>query len=209
MAKFNIGILGGVSGKVGTVVGYKMNGVDYLRAKIAHMKNPKTTGQLAVRSKMRAAVKLATGLLKTLIHPVWKRSGKLSSYNRFVQANIQAFGPDGLVSDPSKLVFSKGTLLAPEGLTAATVTGTAGKVGLTWTPDVEDGKASGDDVLKVVTLVNGVAAVLDDVAETRSAGTASIVLPFASGTKVNLFAFFVDKDGKKCSNDVMAQVTMG
>lgn len=208
MASFDRGILDGVIGKVGTVVGYKMNGVHYLRAHTAHIKKAKTVKQLAERSKMGATMKLGKSLLTTLIHPVWKRNGKLSGINRFVQANLHAFESDGSVSDPSKLLFSEGGLLVPEGLTVASMPGTTGKIALTWTPKVVAGAASADDVLKIVTWNNGVAAVLDGVTDTRGAGTANMVLPFAAGTKVSLFAFFGDKNGENYSKSVMVPVTL-
>jgi hypothetical protein len=208
MAKFSNGIFSGVTGTVGNFVGYKMNGEFFMRAKTSHVTNPRTAKQLAVRSRMKGAVKLACSLLNSLIHPVWKRHKMLSPYNCFVQANIQAFGSDGKVSDPSKLIFSKGNLQIPEGLTAATVVGEVGKVVLNWIPDVESRYASMDDRLMVVAFFNDEAVVLEGLTATRNAGTATLSVPFASGCKVYFYAFFLDKVGEHCSKDVMIQVIL-
>lgn len=51
MGTINQGILGGVSGKVGNVVGGSWKGIDYLRIMPASVANPKTEAQMDQRSK--------------------------------------------------------------------------------------------------------------------------------------------------------------
>ena len=63
MGKINQGILDGFSGKVGTVVGYKVRGKKVMRAYVDKVKNPRTKKQLDVRLRFKTLVELATGFL--------------------------------------------------------------------------------------------------------------------------------------------------
>ena len=45
------GILGGFSGKVGTVIGSSWKGISYMRGRAQGVKNPRTEGQVEQRSK--------------------------------------------------------------------------------------------------------------------------------------------------------------
>jgi hypothetical protein len=47
-------ILGGFSGKVGTVIGASWKGINYMRSIPQHVKNPRTAGQVSRRSKKAA-----------------------------------------------------------------------------------------------------------------------------------------------------------
>jgi len=46
MGKISQGILGGFSGKVGSVVGANWKGINYMRAKAVSVANPRTDGQV-------------------------------------------------------------------------------------------------------------------------------------------------------------------
>ena len=51
MGTIKKGVLGGFSGKVGTVVGASWKGIDYIRSLPASVKNPRTEGQVTQRTK--------------------------------------------------------------------------------------------------------------------------------------------------------------
>jgi len=51
MGKISQGILGGLSGKVGNVIGGNWKGIDYLRIKPSSVANPRTEGQVNQRNK--------------------------------------------------------------------------------------------------------------------------------------------------------------
>ncbi|MDD3723512.1 MAG: DUF6266 family protein, partial [Lutibacter sp.] len=51
MGTIKKGILGGFSGKVGSVVGSTWNGISYMRSLPASVKNPRTEKQMSQRSK--------------------------------------------------------------------------------------------------------------------------------------------------------------
>ena len=55
MGKINQGILGGFSGKVGTVVGSTWKSINYMRALAVSVHNPNTVKQQCQRGKFRTA----------------------------------------------------------------------------------------------------------------------------------------------------------
>ena len=82
------GILGGLSGKVGNVVGASWKGINYLRAMPTHVANPNTVRQQTYRMK----INLVVGFLKSCITLV--RIGfsgyavKMSAFNAATSLNL-------------------------------------------------------------------------------------------------------------------------
>ena len=66
MAKLHQGILGGFSGTVGTVIGYRRNNQWFMRAKPRFVANPRTEAQQAHRRQFGDMVSLASRLLPAL-----------------------------------------------------------------------------------------------------------------------------------------------
>ena len=66
MAKLHQGILGGFSGTVGTVIGYRRNNQWFMRAKPRSVANPRTEAQQAHRRQFGDMVSLASKLLPAL-----------------------------------------------------------------------------------------------------------------------------------------------
>ena len=56
MGKIAQGILGGLSGKVGNVIGGSWKGIDYIRIKPSSVANPRTVGQVNQRTKFTATL---------------------------------------------------------------------------------------------------------------------------------------------------------
>ena len=56
MGTIKQGILGGFSGKVGTVIGSSWKGISYMRGQAPHVKNPRTAGQVNQRLKFNLAL---------------------------------------------------------------------------------------------------------------------------------------------------------
>ena len=97
MAKLHQGILGGFSGTVGTVIGYRRNNQWFMRAKPRAVANPRTEAQQAHRRQFGDMVSLASRLLPALkvgmrhyapqhamtagnafVHLNWTREGSIS-----------------------------------------------------------------------------------------------------------------------------------
>ena len=61
MGKIAQGILGGLSGKVGNVIGGSWKGIDYIRIKPSSVANPRTVGQVNQRTKFTCHFRIFTG----------------------------------------------------------------------------------------------------------------------------------------------------
>lgn len=108
MGKIYQGILGKVSGKVGSVVGSSWKGIATLRIYNNVVANPRTAGQIAQRSAFKQFSQLAKSLLAGLIKPYWdKKALRMSGYNSFIKANLANGAAIDLIS---KFVASKGNL---------------------------------------------------------------------------------------------------
>ncbi|MGN0029943.1 MAG: DUF6266 family protein [Marinilabiliaceae bacterium] len=136
MAKYNQGILGSFSGKVGSVVGSSWRGVSYIRARPAKVSNPRTAAQTAVRLRMATL----TGTLKHFAPAIaagFTSSGRLSPWSAAVKANMKALadGGDGApVVDVSALALTDGAAEF-----AVKATKTSGSADFTWkAPRVAD-----------------------------------------------------------------------
>lgn len=114
MGTIKQGILGGFSGKVGSVVGSSWKGIAVMKAKPLSVANPRSSKQTAQRGKFSHLVFIATSILTSTIKPLWDRfSLKQSGYNAFISANYAAYeGTETL--NYSKLVLSKGKMSKTE-----------------------------------------------------------------------------------------------
>lgn len=63
MGKINQGILDGFNGKVGTVVGYKVNGKKVMRAYVDKVRNPRTSLQMDNRLRFKTLSQLASAFM--------------------------------------------------------------------------------------------------------------------------------------------------
>lgn len=82
------------SGKIGKIIKYYRNGTHCERMCSESVFNPKTEKQQLVRSKFGSAAKLASNVLRSLIHPYWNPvAEKLNrtGFNLFLSNNILAF----------------------------------------------------------------------------------------------------------------------
>ena len=106
------GILGGVSNKIGNVVGSSWKGIATLRSLPLSVANPNTTAQRENRDSFSVMSKLGSDVLATVCQPLWNRDAKqMSGFNAYVMNNKKAFDADpvGWVINP---VMSKGSLSA-------------------------------------------------------------------------------------------------
>ena len=94
MAKIEMGILGGFSGRVGSVVGYHRRGAWFVRAYQPHIKDRKSAAQLEQRSRFKAMIQFAsqaTGVLRVGLREAARAEG-LTEGNLFLKENHAGFG---------------------------------------------------------------------------------------------------------------------
>ena len=112
MARLPQGILGGVLGKVGNVVGSSWKGIPILKSRPLSVANPRTTAQVAQRTKMSNTVAFAQEILSSVIKPLNDRfAQQASGYNDFVRRNIHLF-ENAEPSPAANLKISVGKMVA-------------------------------------------------------------------------------------------------
>lgn len=106
------GILGGVSNKIGNVVGSSWKGIATLRSLPLSVANPRTKAQRDNRDTFSVMSKLGSEVLATVCQPLWNRDAKqMSGFNAYVKNNKEAFDADPVewLINP---IMSKGNLSA-------------------------------------------------------------------------------------------------
>lgn len=113
MGKIYQGILGGVSSKVGSVVGSSWKGIPTLRVYQPNVANPKTAAQVKVRNSFSFLSTIASLSLAGFIKPLWDRDAvRMSGYNAFIGANKALAGKNN-AEILEGLKASKGKMQAP------------------------------------------------------------------------------------------------
>ena len=113
MGTIKKGILGGFSGKVGTVVGGSWKGIAYMRGQAQSIKNPRTERQVAQRNKLKFIVK-ALKPFENIINLGFK-VGKGSPMNAAVSYNVKnavTGTVPNLSLDYEEFMFSRGKLIS-------------------------------------------------------------------------------------------------
>lgn len=126
------GILGGFSGKVGSIVGSSWKGIAVIKALPLSVTNPQTAAQTAQRDKMTGIVAVSRILLAALIQPFWNPfSQKMSGYNAFVSENIDTFVGD-IFTTYANFFSTRGSLLGVV-VTGIVSTAAGNTITVSWT----------------------------------------------------------------------------
>lgn len=107
------GILGGFSNKVGAVVGSSWKGISVMKSKPISVANPRTTGQVNQRNKMKGLTQFLSPILADWIKPLVDRFAvKKSGFNVLTSLNIP-FTSDLGIPNFNALILSQGKLTTP------------------------------------------------------------------------------------------------
>ena len=211
MGTIKKGILGGFSGKVGTVIGSSWKGIAYMRSIPQSVKNPRTQPQLMQRSKFSVTMSYLKPL-NQILRTGWKlQANKQSPINAAMSYHIanaiMGDYPDYEI-DVSKVLVSVGSL-TPAVNAMAIVTG--GTIEFSWSNNSGNGSAKLTDkvLIAVVNQARG-EAVTSCAAAERKDSTFVVQLPANwSGDEVHIYLGFVSEDGREVSNSTyMGSVTI-
>lgn len=205
MGTIKKGILGGFSGKVGTVIGGNWKGIDYMRSKAASISNPKTEAQLDQRARFAAALYFLQPLTAFLRVGFKNYAVKMSAFNSAMSYNLNnalsGVYPEYFIDYPSALV-SRGRL--PGALNPGVQSTIPNQVDFTWQDNSLDSIASPTDQVllvvlnstkqKAITLIGG---------SERSTGSQSIEVPSTfAGDEVHCYIGFQNATQSILSNSV-------
>ncbi|WP_044398485.1 DUF6266 family protein [Lacinutrix sp. Hel_I_90] len=205
MGKIAQGILGGLSGKVGNIVGGSWKGIDYIRIKPSSVANPRTEGQVNQRNKFTITLEYLQAT-KDFIKIGYKSfATKKTEFNAamsYVLNNAVGGIAPNFTIDYSLALLSRGPLSGI--LNPTTDLTTAGQVSFDWDDNSAEGNANVTD--KAMVLVYNPSkkesiSILDGA--DRTVGSQVVTIPNTyAGDTVELFMAFVSADGTQVSNSV-------
>ncbi|WES99260.1 DUF6266 family protein [Chryseobacterium arthrosphaerae] len=212
MARITKGILGGFSGKVGTIVGANWRGKDIIRSIPTPSNRPPSEKQMLQQMKFKLAVSFLRPLGFIQKKYFGLNSGSKSRINLAVSYTINEAVQ--MVADVPKLMYNKilitkGDLTGFQNVTAAPQTGN--KIALTWEDNAAQGNAAGTDQLTVICYCEelGSFALFETVAE-RSSLTAEMTLPaYYADREIQVWAYLNSiEETVACNSSYLGALTL-
>ena len=207
MSKIKQGILGGFSGKTGTVVGSSWKGIAVMRGIAPSVSNPRTAAQLAQRARFSTVIKFLKPLTPFLRIGFKNEAVGMTGFNAAMSYTVKnaLMGTYPVYEiDYTKALVSMGTL--PGALNPAVTSTTTGKIEYTWEDNSSDTNASPTDkaLLVVYNPTRSQAVTVVD-GNTRTSGSQTITLPdHFSGDEVQCFLSFANENQSVLSNSEFA-----
>ena len=207
MGTIRKGILGGFSGKVGTVIGANRRGTAYMRSLPIKMKDARTLPQLKQRSKFALTLRFLkpmTGLLRMS----WKmyahhRHSPFNAVMSYTITNAISGTYPNYTIDPSKVLISIGSLSPAFNPTATPASG-GGAIYFDW--DNNSGSSADnatDNALLAVFNLDKFQAVFDTNGAQRADASQSINVPSSwAGDTLHAYIGFISQDGNEVSNSI-------
>ncbi len=211
MGSIKQGILGGFSGKVGTVIGSSWKGIAYMKGRSLRTKNPKTIPQLKQRKKFALTIKFLSSINPYLKYGYKNYTAKQTAINAamsYMMHNECIAGEyPNYTIDFSKLKVSLGQLKKAEN---PTVTLTSGTASFGWTDNSGNGNAESTDLVMAL-LYNKVKkeAEYDIGNATRADGEMSFRYPNDwQGDSVEVYLSLMSENGQLVSeSEYMGEVS--
>ncbi|MBC8033936.1 MAG: hypothetical protein H7Y03_07305 [Chitinophagaceae bacterium] len=203
MGTFKSGILGGFSGKVGTVVGSRWRGIDYMRSRSTSTRKAGTPLQIEQRAKFARALRFVQSMLD-LIKIGFREQAKgmteMNSALAYTLKNaITGTLPDFTIAYNAVLV-TRGSL--PNGLTPLATPGAAGNINFSWVDNSRIGKALPSDQAILVAFCEELGQSVYVIAAARSAQAGVLNVPGFSGKTVQTWISFISETRKDVAQSI-------
>ncbi|HJJ66239.1 MAG TPA: DUF6266 family protein [Methanocorpusculum sp.] len=196
MGTIKQGILGGFSGKVGTVIGSSWKDISYMRGRAQSVKNPRTEGQVEQRSKFA----LTLDFLKPIT--AYVRTGyKTYAAMSYIVKNAVSGAFPNYALDFSRVLVSRGSLTQPS---TPNVSISAGRATVTWNDNRGQSDAQPTDVAMPLAFnTDKGEAVFSTATTTRADQSAELNFPADwNGDTVELYIGFASADGINVANSI-------
>lgn len=207
MGKIANGITGGVSGKLGNLVGASWKGIDYLRMMPASVTDPQTPGQVSQRQKMAVATAFCKALAQFLRVGFKSAAVRMSGYNAAIGYNIR-YAITGvypsLVIDYTAAAVSRGAL--PQAIDVVASAGAAGIVNFAWSDNSSEIGAAATDKTLIACFCPALnqATTFSELAQ-RDDELQSVTVPDSwTGQTIHCYMSFIKADGTIVSNSEYA-----
>jgi len=202
MGTITKGILGGFSGRVGTVVGANWRGKDVMRSLPKHTNHVPSASQLVQRMKFSVVIKFLSPIKLIVGAYFGKPQNPKSRMNLAVSYHLKhamVLVNEAYKIDYPEVLISKGDL---PGLQIPTATALAGnKIELTWEDNSDQGLAEPTDRLYVVCYCEDLNrfAVFDNVTNRDDEEAEVRISNYFAGLRVEVWATFIATDGHEAA----------
>ena len=146
MGTINQGVMGGFSGKVGTVIGGNWNGIDYMRSRASNRSDAKSGPQLDQRARFLTIIQLLKPLKGFLRMGFKSKAVNMSAFNAATSYNLEnaltGTFPNYQI-DYSRVMVSQGKL--PGALNPTAISGTVAEIEFTWENNSSEIGSRADD----------------------------------------------------------------
>lgn len=198
-----------ISGKIGNLIYYVMNGKQYARRAAIPGKKRKSE-IMGISPAHQAIIKRFSGVQsfyaffkKYVSAEIWRTASiveHIRPNNLFSKINSRCFDEQGNLVDFATFYFSRGTLLLPRNIQARNE---GNRYRITWQEERTKKFASADDRLCIGVIYDnkpGAPCLLTDVTGKRSDLQGTFTLNRANTDLVHIYCFWAKKDGTAYSN---------
>lgn len=198
MARYKNGVMGNFTGTVGTIVGSKWKGIDYMRSRSGKRTGAATQAQLVQQAKFKLMVSFLMPMKNLLMESCYDSKGTKTGYNNALGYNLRMAVtgdyPDFTV-DYANAVISigwLGKLLSP-----TVAVDNSSKITCSWTYFAAQQNGNADDavLLLVYCPATNEAVYVKDTA-VRSNGLATIDAVMFKSKQVQVYATCISKSGE-------------
>jgi hypothetical protein len=191
--KKNIGEL--VSGKIGNVVFFQLNGKSYMRAVPVRKENSWTEEQQLYRQRISKASGLWRALRSEQVSKIWNSAAQeMNGYAWFMKANMPALEMDGTLIDAKLLKVSDGKLPIPQNLKAERKPDDATTIMVSWQNDPHVKGKRLQDELMVVSYADGKFSSVTTTGLKRSDLQGSFKLPIKPANATHFYLFMASSE---------------
>ena len=203
MGTISKGILGGFSGKVGTVIGGSWKGIEYMRSQTSKRKFNPSEKQLAQQMKFALIMyflqPMSALLEVTFRNFAVKKTGINSALGYNLRNAVTGTYPSFTI-DYSLALVSRGDL--PNALSPAVTAGAGGMLTFNWTDNSGSGAAAGTDVAMLVAYCPELKQAVFASGGVRSDSTGDLNASALQGHLVETWITFLTEDGKKSATSI-------
>lgn len=203
MGTIKKGILGGFSGKVGTVVGSSWKGIDYIRSLPTTVRNPRTPRQVDQRGKFATVISFLSKIAPIIRIGFKDFTDKQTAINAAMSYNLKnaVTGEAGVYEmDFPKVMISRGTLYKP---VSGAVQIVDGEVSIGWDLDFAgNGSATDMSNVLVYNITKDEAMVVVNASDRIEGYYGAVYHDHWKGDQVEVFVTFTSEDGKLVSDSL-------
>jgi hypothetical protein len=204
MGQISKGILGGFSGKVGTVIGGTWKGIEYMRSKSGKRSGNATQLQMEQRAKFAITTKFVHSMGDLLMVSFKKFAVQQTGINSafaYVLANCITGVYPAYALDYTMALVSRGDL--PNGTAPAAAAAGNGEIGFTWQDNTGTGKALGTDKAILVAYCPAQQKTIHSTGSAfRANGTGKLNVTEFAGETVETWVGFISANGRQVANSV-------